>query len=515
MNVVTYQVVLVDESALVTSLNGDPNSAITFDYLPGSVLRGTTINAYLRSRSVSDLAGDPEARRLFFSGQTRFLNAYPVLQGQRTLPAPRSWQTEKNKSTPVYDVALHRNSPASRGAEGFCTISGQVLRFAPVRHTLAVHNERERLSGRPRGNREGTVYRYVSLSEGQTFEAAILCSSAADAGLLEFLLNAFPDIIVGGSGRAGYGKARIQNVHCESQWHEHSGRPASGNRVIVTLLSDAILRNAQGQLMPDVPTWRHVLEGGLNLPTGSLKSSEAYLATAMVGGFNRKWGLPLPQSPVVRMGSVLVLDLSGVKAQALMTLEEAGIGERRAEGFGRIAFSWQTQTTYDVQTADTSHPSAKQNGWINVPTSVHPMLKRLLRREIDQQVQVVANNLVIRPPSSRSLINRIRDVVSQQVLSTTPTLSGITKFLEDIEGKRAHDHLTRARIGSQAFPDWLRELCNRPDQAMDVNRLTQGKPYRTVWEEAQPDWSVYAALKLMDAVMAKAAKQRGLEENNG
>ncbi len=61
----------------------------------------------------------------------------------------------------------------------------------------------------------------------------------------------------------------------------------------------------------------------------------------MIGGFNRKWGLPLPQALAVRMGSVLVFKDPGCDPTLLDDLEVRGIGERRAEGFGRIAFNRQ------------------------------------------------------------------------------------------------------------------------------------------------------------------------------
>ena len=49
MKVINYRIDLL-EPTLVTSLQGDPNSAVAFDYLPGSVLRGILIGKYLGSK---------------------------------------------------------------------------------------------------------------------------------------------------------------------------------------------------------------------------------------------------------------------------------------------------------------------------------------------------------------------------------------------------------------------------------------------------------------------------------
>ena len=39
MNCIRYRITL-SEPALLTSLEGDPNESISFNYIPGSVLRG-------------------------------------------------------------------------------------------------------------------------------------------------------------------------------------------------------------------------------------------------------------------------------------------------------------------------------------------------------------------------------------------------------------------------------------------------------------------------------------------
>ncbi len=77
MKVINYRVTLL-EPTLVTSLQGDPNSAVAFDYLPGSVLRGVLIGKYLEylgSKSVD--TSDSTLRRLFFDGTTRYLSLCP------------------------------------------------------------------------------------------------------------------------------------------------------------------------------------------------------------------------------------------------------------------------------------------------------------------------------------------------------------------------------------------------------------------------------------------------------
>src|SRR3989442_206739 len=106
MKVLTYRIVL-QEPALVTGLVGDPNSAVAESHLPGSVLRGALIGRYLRASGRKELdAANGAERRLFLSGETRFLNGYPTEQERRTLPVPLSWHREKGAERPIYDFAF-------------------------------------------------------------------------------------------------------------------------------------------------------------------------------------------------------------------------------------------------------------------------------------------------------------------------------------------------------------------------------------------------------------------------
>ena len=91
MKILNYHITL-EEPVLVTALEGDPNTAASFSYLPGSVLRGAIIAAYMRQNHLPTLDdADATVRRLFFDGQTRYLNAYLVdREQQRSLPRPSS-----------------------------------------------------------------------------------------------------------------------------------------------------------------------------------------------------------------------------------------------------------------------------------------------------------------------------------------------------------------------------------------------------------------------------------------
>ena len=107
---------------LATSFEGDPNSDVSYSYIPGSMIRGAVIRRYMQQKKLCSLKlADEKVRRLFFdANSTRYLNAY--LQSQekkRTLPLPLSWFKDKNaeldKDSPV---TVYRDARCGHGRSG-------------------------------------------------------------------------------------------------------------------------------------------------------------------------------------------------------------------------------------------------------------------------------------------------------------------------------------------------------------------------------------------------------------
>jgi CRISPR-associated protein Csx10 len=355
-----YRVEL-EQPVIATAVEGDPNSSVSSNHLPGSALRGALIARYLRRFDQDDLAGDDRARRLFFDGRTRFLNAYPVARDaygnpHATLPTPLSYYHEKGEKRELRDFA--RSSPSvdddaggetqwKRAGPPFQTHMHGELHLEKPERRVTVHNQRDRIKGRATEER-GELFRYDALASGQTFQAAICCETAADAALLKELLEAGSRLQIGGARSADYGAVRIVGdaEQPDDPWHEcGSGPPPvreDDGQVVVTLLSHALVRGAQGQFTVEKTAITRAINRALGFDESEkLSLKRAFVRNEVVGGFNRKWNLPLPQTLAAKMGSVLVLEtpdpLPGDFQERLAALEREGIGARQAEGFGRVA----------------------------------------------------------------------------------------------------------------------------------------------------------------------------------
>lgn len=489
MKIITYRIELA-EPVLATTLAGDPNTGVSFGYLPGSVLRGALIAAYLRQKRVTVLADDDQtAQRLFLNGQTQYLNGYLLdREGQRALPRPLSWQQEKEQQqretedTPasVFDFAFEEqeNDPdkqwkaPKRPFFSFTKASDKIRWLSPDR-VLAVHTQRDPVKGRSTTER-GAVYQYEALAAGQTFAAMIVCHSDADETFLSDLLEGEHNL--GGSRGAGYGRARFKKVETEME-RELPGEleTESNGRLLVTCLSDLLLQNEHGQFQADPQLVRSALEEQLNCRLTWFGGGQpiAFMHGVYIGGFNRKWGLPLPQVKAISMGSVFVFEpVEAVTVEQLQAMEARGVGSRRAEGFGRIAFNWQTEEAWEVE------------GWVapGRPSTItlspetdegqlaQTMVNRLFRQQLDAQLAVKANTWATKLPVQNSQLSRLRQVVQDELYkrpsegdkSAAKTMQDGRERLRNYAKKLKERAATRrqfdpARIDNKPLLDWLEE----------------------------------------------------------
>jgi CRISPR-associated protein Csx10 len=534
MKVITYRIKLL-EPTLVTSLDGDPNSATAFDYLPGSVLRGAIIGKYLRTKNLTSSqfdAADAEARRLFFNGTARYLNGYPVEKNQRSLPVPQSWQHKKGNDKEIFDFAVesHNGEEDANGnpiqwqgvEKPFCLLQenedqgAAKARLVKLDRLISVHTARDRKYGRAR-TESGAVYRYEALQAGQTFEAAILCDDA-DVSILRPLLKG--EVSLGGSRSGGYGRVMFEQAQEATNWREvgHTLQPADDSKLIITLLSDALLRDMNGQFVAGPGTVTTVLSSGSgNIPL-MLRRDETFLRGTTIGGFNRKWGLPLPQVQAVKMGSVFVYDSPQGDAAALRTLldnlEKQGIGERRAEGFGRMAVNWHTEKHLTVDDSSTTSVSVKTISDANSLVIAQSMVARMLRQKLDAALMQRISNLDLQGKATKnSQLSRLRLIV-HDALRQSPDAGRqrLNQYFESIESRQTtRKQFTRDRVMRKSLLEWLRERTadqNNIWSEIKINSSDLPKIGANVTVQLTAELAYEYNLRLIDGVLVRAAKER-------
>ena len=435
----------LEEPVLATRPNGgEANSATSYAYIPGGMLRGAVVRAYHDKHPGAEIGTDPQARKLFFGGDVCYLNAYITTQDdERMLPTPISWYVDKDevgkKEMEISDFAVKVNNALSkpkRPVGEFCQLTGaKVVMSDPLRQ-VSVHNASDERGRKAAGISQ--VFRYEALAAGQIFASVIISEK------LE-LLQEIQEILserhfLGGSHTGGYGAVKVACKLDEADWNESKTASAT-DLVRITCLSDLILP-ARGKPMLEI------LAEELGL-TVSAQLTDAYYQTNLVGGFNRTWGLPLPQSWAIQAGSTFCL-APKTKIDT-SKLQDKGIGERRTEGFGRLAVNWQVQEK--VQKKPDTSPEVNEIKLSTVSAKIADgMADRLLKAELERKLIVLlSSDLKFTELPSASQLNRVR-VLAQQSLLTGET-DAIQNHFETM--KSAKKTWERAKVQGKPLVEWL------------------------------------------------------------
>ncbi len=491
MIALTYDIEL-REPVLVTRLEGDPNANISYDYIPGSALRAALLLRLAARHGVppAQVVEDPRtgetARRLFF-GRPCFLNAYPLARDRRAMPTPLSWRQKKKeryakgREARIYDflAGAPDDEQYARVSSPFCwwDSSSKASLTAPEREVM-VHTQRA-IQNRNRGRavlNDGQVFQYQPLACHQTLAGAILCD-AQDAQVLKELLEG--DHAIGGARTAGYGRVTISNVREETDWREAPGElPDHTDTFALLLTSDLLLRDAGGQYAVGKEIWLAALQARLRDLgyEGSITADDkAFIDVALVGGFNRKWGLPLPQAQALKMGSVMMARANPPAPQAVLrALEQAGLGERRVDGFGRLAVLCDAPERLEVMSDETVGPRASQHPAVALKSDeisagiARRMAQRLLEQRLETALLAAAARVEVHAPPNRSQLSRLRNITLNILRNPTTAREGqagqdrFTAFLESVsQRKTTREQWERARVHieqsgkKQLFKDWL------------------------------------------------------------
>lgn len=586
MKILRYYIHLL-EPTLVTALDGDPNSAVAYDFLPGSALRGACIQRYLRQHTQGKFIPMDGGcgQQLFFSPKVRFLNAYLIDEtGNRSLPVALDWQKVKDHDEYAYvgsnfekwddqkqvaKNATKEEDPQFKGlGDGsFCIApksgSDGFWLLKPDRY-IAVHTQRQRKFGRSL-REDGAIYRYESLAADQVFMGLVLFDDDVadeDIELLQSLLQG--DTQLGGSRSAGYGQARFYNeINADSlcrydddndRWREiwlnkrYSGPNdlndiQSGTTFTITLLSDALLRDENGQPSYSPDCVKQAVSQCLGCSVESLEVVRSFVRGTYVGGFDRKWGLPLNQYLATQMGSTLKLKTTqDCSAEQLLKLEQQGIGERRNEGFGRVTVNWLSEQTYLIikpSTKAEKHPaSGKQhlaepknmpadgtNILLNDPQRmlVQRMLENIAKTRLETVLIEQINKVEVQNPPAAAQLSRLREVLREMLVHLSPetdrSKNRLTEFLSELASHRGKlGSYERAKIaGTEKETSLLTWINTQLTNANPTIKKTLAELPDLNRVQLPGDLQYEYTLRLIDGVLARslkieAAKQKVLQD---
>ncbi len=400
-----YRITL-EAPAILPSIVGDPHSANSLPYIPGSAVRGVF------ARIIGD-NNRGEFNKYINSDLVRWLNAYPEFKGVRTLPMPltirREKGVQKEEEGKVYDISVNwpDKQLVSVGVP-FAHFGAELVPVSP-RMGTRFHHQRDRVKGRPwkkvgRDKKEeafGAIFYSEYLEKGQSFIGIVLlaCENKNEFKELEEEIKdkLKGEILIGRSKRAGYGGLgnlewlQMGDTEITDGMEQIAGPEFFKNNQNIDELrllftSDCIVRDSvTGQIDPAA-----LEDELLKILDNKIFIEEKFLKYGKVGAFNRKWRLEVPQAYTISAGSVVKIKLNDSNfTYKLQKLLHEGLGERRNEGFGRIALL-QTDKKINLKERDETSKysekvSSKQEN-NSPPKLIRFIQKRILWKKIGEQL---------------------------------------------------------------------------------------------------------------------------------
>ena len=494
--IISYRLT-INRPVVLSVPGGDPNSAETLTYIPGSAIAGALAGYWYKTNRVN--AYHTVFRKLFLDDHVRYLNAY--IEGEnrtRLLPSPLSMRTRKGEPDQLYDLAdpyinelLEDTDPAGLHyqyqpwREGYVRLAdSNTFKYRGVQLNSAIHNCRNREMGRSIPSKPGTdmypIFSYISLDKGEQFIGNILLDEESDAEILYNLIEN-KNLFLGRSKSAQYGGEAVTSditIEDAGNFIEAGSTTINGDRFVVTLLSDYIGIDNNGHPTPEafIPELCKQLDcTPENLEVAS------FIGVRPVSGYVNKWKMPRAVQPAICAGSVFVIKSKPPaidfntkdRRNKLDNLLWNGMGMRRVDGFGRLAINWHGQSNEDEE-AFTYTPSLEilntiqNNG--NIPVTppgledlAHLSRQRLVERQIEYKIVESANRISehnVTGIPKRAFLGRLRSL-----LKAASSGQDISNFIRDCGGssKPAGRNLENCKLQGVKLKDWLQKLFDEPE----------------------------------------------------
>lgn len=373
------------EQLLLASQVG--NNQVTETCIPGNALLGTLANAYIKEHNLEYPHTEPDFREIFLKGTVMFSNGLPVVDKRTDIrPAPASIVKLKDKDRYV-DLAYKGDENEHKGGPGeFVRITNRVLNRFDVETEMEYHHSRpeDKAVAHPTEN-QGEFFQFSVLKAGQTFQAEITGPFQYLEKILQ-LLQKKTIFHIGKSRTAQYGRSSIhlkEILTVEPQpvtWE-------NGESIVVTLLSDMILRNESGFILPDPELLKDEIAGLLGRDIElKIDKEKTFLKFTRKAGFLGVWKMPKPQYNALKAGSVLVIKNHSGQSLDTGKIDGRCFGENTVEGFGKVAVNWHGYNEISMETympRDRDFPSTNLS-------QIRKFIERMVLKRLETELRTTA-----------------------------------------------------------------------------------------------------------------------------
>jgi CRISPR-associated protein Csx10 len=432
---------------IFATLDADPNTVATLDYIPATAIHGLLAREALRGQ-----IGSSDFERLFTSGKVRCSPAWPVIQestqnGVVAIPIPGFWRSKKLNPDQALNLAAADPTEPIRRLSGWTSpsaLAGRLTGRAEVAKNLEYHHQRDPdpRMGRP-GDAEkgkGALFTYESIAENQVLEGRI----DGDRASLEWLRDLVKD---GSTARLGRSRS-VQYGQCEWKWldltdvssdSKPQGEDADDNpitRFAVLVLSPLIALNKWGHSCTQFP------ERELSAALGGAEiiHDEEFVRSEWHSGWLSHQRLPRQQVLACSPGSVFIFKAtSRISASQLDEAGRLSYGLRREQGFGRVLIQALDNQPDQGQCAATLKVKrAKQEARLPLPSGdseARKLAERIFLARVERRAAEEAFQTEIQNGGglSQHALSRLLTIVQ-----TAHTLEAISTKLAEVAQRVMH-----------------------------------------------------------------------------
>lgn len=363
------------EPVIVANKSQVANAFETLSTIPGTVLLGAFANRAARQGNIKN---DPAARQQFIAmflrggiSTTGLLPAKGKRQLHTSVTAPQAWaqcelypefsEEGVKESHGIYDLSLstEQNGCDKEGCEsklkpvrGYINLEGNFSSHNVVTNE-EVHIALNRQTGRVE---EGVLYTYEMIQAGQWFVGELRCAPQMWRDLQRMTglrANQLYSIRLGKATRRGYGLTHLFleeiGENEPSPWvrEELASRVEQSGveqqrELTMLFLTDAIVVDRWGRFHQGIN--RTALAEWLEMDMQHIgEALEVFVNGRSIDSFNTHRRMPRWRDEALTAGSMVRFTLTGLTdeaiVKALQKVEKEGIGLRRHEGFGNVAFN--------------------------------------------------------------------------------------------------------------------------------------------------------------------------------
>lgn len=354
-------IVRLDEPLLIAQRASAGNQYDTRPFIPGNLLMGALAGMAAERCDLANPKIYHDFIEIFLRGGIKFPMLYPGYYYSSnlypTIPAPlglincSAVPFQRNEGHGAYPAVENKQNRCPKcntrlePVDGFLILKRKPPQMMNIQRSSELHI---RINEKTQRVAKGDLYGYTAMSAGQYFIGELICANEVIWQRLQKITRIAERTPL----TCRLGKARSRGYGQVTVWFEQCDEPSqtwiqiplnrrvsdSSQMLTLTLLTDTIINNSWGQQATGFE--QDCLESALGL--GHLEITDVYARTRVVDGFNSTLGLPRWRETALVAGSVAwirLVDPPKDWAERMQTLESEGIGLRRNEGFGCIAFN--------------------------------------------------------------------------------------------------------------------------------------------------------------------------------